>query len=73
MFCPIFYTIFKLSGRKSFAVLPTDVCINFSYYCCFLISVSKTRGKERMLTLLYQFKWQKFNKMNEKEVWGIRV
>ena len=32
----------------------------------FLIPVSKTQGIEKMLNLLYQYKWQKFNKMNEK-------
>ena len=37
----------------------------FSFHT-FLIPVSKTRDIERMLTLLYQYKWQKFNEMNEK-------
>ena len=31
-----------------------------------LISVSKKRDTERITTLPYAYKWQKFNKMNEK-------
>ena len=30
------------------------------------MSVSTQRGLERMLALFYQYKWQKFNKLNEK-------
>ena len=62
----IFYMIFKLSWYRSFAILSTDVCFHFSYFCSSLILVSKTQGIERILTLLSQYKWQKFNKMNEK-------
>ena len=44
----------------------TDACFLFSYFCCSLIPVSNTLGTEGMLTLLYQYKWQKLNKINEK-------
>ena len=66
----IFYTIFKLSWCRWFTVLSADVCFLFSYFCCSLIPVFKTQGIERMLTLFYQYKWQKFNKMNEKRILG---
>ena len=42
----------------------------FSYLCCSLIPVSKTQSIERMLTLLYQCKWQNVDKMNEKRSLG---
>ena len=66
----IFYTIFKLSWRRSFTVLTADVCLLFSYFCCSYILVFKTRGIERILILLYQYKWQKFYKMDEKRNLG---
>ena len=56
-----------ISYRRSFNVLSMDVCILFSYFFCSLILVSKKRKIEPMLTLAYQYNWQKFNnKMNEK-------
>ena len=67
----IFYTIFKLSWCRSFTVLSTDVCFPFSYIFLFsYTSFSKTWGIERILALLYQYKWQKFNKMNKKRSLG---
>ena len=64
-----FYTISKLSWcNHLYTVLTTDVCLLFSYFCSFCILVSKTQGRERVVTLLYQYKWQTFNKMNEKKV-----
>ena len=66
----IFYTIFKLLRCRSFPVLNADVCLLVSYFCCSCILVSKTWDIKRMLTLLCQYKWQKFNKMNEKRSLG---
>ena len=40
---------------------------SFHFFFCSLISVSKKRNIETMLTLPYSYNWQKFNnKMNEK-------
>ena len=57
----VFHTIFKLDF-----ITQIIYCIIFSYFCCSLISVSGKRNIETMLTLLYSYNWQKFNKMNEK-------
>ena len=48
-----------MSWRKSFTALSTDVDILF-------LSVSKKRGIERIPTVSFFYKWQKFNKKNEK-------
>ena len=40
---------------------------SFHTFCCSLVSVSKKRNIETMLTVSYSYNWQKFNnKMNEK-------
>ena len=57
----VFHTIFKLDF-----ITQIIYCIIFSYFFCSLISVSGKRNIETMLTLLYSYNWQKFNKMNEK-------
>lgn len=54
----------------SITVLSTYICFLFSYFCHSIIPVSKTQDIERMLTLLYQYKRQKFDKMNEKRSLG---
>lgn len=54
----------------SITVLFTYICFLFSYFCHSIIPVSKTQDIERMLTLLYQYKRQKFDKMNEKRSLG---
>ena len=61
---------FQTFMTQLFTVLTADVCLLFLYFWCSCILVSKTWGIERMLTLLYQYKWQKFNKMNEKRSLG---
>ena len=39
----------------------------FHTFCCSLVSVSKKRNIETMLTVPYSYNWQKFNnKTNEK-------
>ena len=51
-----------ISWSRSFAVLSTDVCILFSYFCCSLISLSKKRWH---LMVAPQFiKIRKFNRIN---------
>ena len=45
---------------------------SFHNFICSLISVSKKRNIETMLTLPYSYNWQKFdNKMNEKKKPGV--
>ena len=49
-----------------------DMCL----YSCFILfcsftSVSKKQDMERILTLPYSYKWQNFNKMNEKRSLGV--
>ena len=47
---------------------------SFHTFFCSLISVSKKRKIETMLTLLFSYKWHKFSKkMNEKKATNIRV
>ena len=55
---------------QSFTVLTTGIYLLLSYFSCSPILVFKTRDTERMLTLLYEYKCQKFNKMNEKRSLG---
>ena len=64
----VIHTIFNLDFiMRSLTVLSADVCILFSFFFCSLISVSKKRNTEIMLTLPYPYNWQKFNnKVNEK-------
>ena len=64
----VFHTIFKLDFKTQIIY-----CIIYRYLYtlfilfCSLISVSKKRNIEIMLTLPYSYNWQKFNnKMNEK-------
>ena len=56
----LFFTRFSnlISRHRSFTILSTDACILFSYFCCSLISLPKK-------TLLFSYKWQKFNKVHE--------
>ena len=62
-------TIFTASFTVllSFTVLSTDVSILFLLFFYCLVSVSKKRNIEPIVTLLYSYNWQKFNnKMNER-------
>ena len=57
------------SWGRSFTILSTYFCILFPHFCS-LISVSKKLDIERILTLPYSHKWQKFNKINERKSQG---
>ena len=55
---------------RSFTVLSTYFYILLPYFCCSLITVSKKLDIERILTLTYSYKWQNFNKINERKSQG---
>ena len=57
----VVHTIFKLDFTMQIIY-----CILFTCFCCSLISVSRKRNIETMLTPLYSYDWQKFNNMNNK-------
>ena len=57
----VFHTIFKLDFTMQIIYW-----ILFTCFCCSLISVSRKRNIETMLTPLYSYDWQKFNNMNNK-------
>ena len=64
-----FHKIFKLGFIKQVIYCVIHRCLYFSsYFFCSLISVSKKRNIETMLTFSYSYNWKKFSnhKMNEK-------
>ena len=63
----VFYTILKLITQIIYCFIYRCLYSLFIFFFCSLISVSKKRNIETMLTLPYSYNWQKFNnKMNEK-------
>ena len=71
----VFHTIFKLDFITQIIYCIIHRCLYSLFILfCSLISVSKKRNIEIMLTLPYSYNWQKFNnKMNEKRRQSIRV
>ena len=70
----VFHTIFKLDFITQIIYCIIYVCILFWYFFCSLISVSKKRNIETMLTFPYSYNWQKLTtKSMKKEARSIWV
>ena len=64
----VFHTIFKLDFIMQiiYCIIHRCLCSHFTFFCS-LLSVSKKRSIETMLTFPYSYNWRKFN--NHKKKW----